>query len=84
MRRERRQLQVTNRCERHDSSFSGFPAGASAAAWNSSIAFLIFAAAMWAAWRRDPRVAVFLFALGMLFTLAVYLHHATDALPLSF
>jgi hypothetical protein len=27
---------------------------------------------------------VFLFALGVLFTLAVYLHHATDVLPLSF
>jgi uncharacterized protein DUF5993 len=51
---------------------------------DSSIACLIFAAAMWSAWLRDPRVAVFLFALGMLFTLAVYLHHATDVLPLSF
>ena len=50
----------------------------------SSIAFLIFAAAMWAAWRRDPRVAGFLLALGMLFTLAVYLRHATHVLPLSF
>jgi Family of unknown function (DUF5993) len=51
---------------------------------DSSIAFLIFAAAMWAAWRRDLRVAVFLFAPGMLLTLVVYLHHATDVLPLSF
>jgi len=50
---------------------------------DSSIAFANFATAMWAAWRRDPRVAVSLFALGLLFTLAVYLHHATDALPLS-
>ena len=50
---------------------------------DSSIAFLIFAAAMWAAWRRGPRVALSLFTLGLLFTLAVYLHHATDALPLS-
>jgi hypothetical protein len=48
------------------------------------MAFLIFAADMWAAWRRDLRVAVFLFALGMLLTLVVYLHHATDVLPLSF
>jgi hypothetical protein len=48
------------------------------------IAFLVFAATMWAAWRRDQRVAMSLFALGMLFTLAVYLHHATDVLPLSF
>lgn len=51
---------------------------------DSSLAFLIFAAAMWAAWRRTPRVALFLFAAGALFTLAVYLHHATEALPLSF
>jgi len=51
---------------------------------DSSIAFLIVATAMWAAWRRDPRVVVFLFALGMLFAFAVYLHHATSALPLSF
>jgi hypothetical protein len=51
---------------------------------DSSIAFLIFAATMWAACRRDPRVAVFLLALGMLFSLAIYLHHATDVLPLSF
>jgi RsiW-degrading membrane proteinase PrsW (M82 family) len=51
---------------------------------DSSIAFFIFAAALWAAWRRGPRVAVSLFALGVLFTVAVYLHHATDALPLSF
>jgi len=49
----------------------------------SSIAFFIFAAAMWGAWRGSPRLAVFLFALAMLFTVAVYLHHATDALPLS-
>lgn len=51
---------------------------------DSSIAFFIFAATLWAAWRRGPRVVVSLFALGVLFTLAVYLHHATDALPLSF
>ena len=51
---------------------------------DSSIAFFIFAAAMWAAWRRGPRLAVFLFTLGALFTVAAYLHHATDALPLSF
>jgi len=51
---------------------------------DSSIAFFIFAAAMWAAWRRGPRLTVFLFTLAMLFTVAVYLHHANDALPLSF
>jgi hypothetical protein len=51
---------------------------------DSSIAFFIFAAALWAAWRRGPRVTVFLFAMGVLFTVAVYLHHATDTLPLSF
>jgi hypothetical protein len=51
---------------------------------DSSIAFFIFAAALWAAWRRGPRVTVFLFSMGVLFTVAVYLHHATDALPLHF
>ena len=48
------------------------------------VLFLLFAAAMtmgWFKWRRAA-IAVFLFAIAL--TVADYLHHATDALPLSF
>jgi hypothetical protein len=48
------------------------------------IVFLIFAAALWMAWRRPARSAVCVFAAGLVLTIALYLHHATDALPLSF
>jgi len=50
----------------------------------SSIAFLVFAASLWAAWCRGPQLAMLLFTLGIVLTVAVYLHHASEALPLSF
>jgi len=49
-----------------------------------AVVFLVFAASMWLAWRRTERAAISLFALGMALTGALYLHHATGALPLSF
>lgn len=48
------------------------------------IVFLIFAGALWLAWRRSPRLAIYAFAAGLMLTATLYLHHATDALPLSF
>lgn len=48
------------------------------------LVFLIFATALWMAWRRSPRLAVYAFAAGLMLTATLYLHHATDALPLSF
>jgi hypothetical protein len=49
-----------------------------------SVVFLIFAASMWAAWRRPAGPAILLFSIGMMLTIALYLHHATQTLPLSF
>ncbi len=49
-----------------------------------SVVFLVFAASLWVAWKREGRKAILLFAAGMAFTVALYLHHATDPLPLSF
>jgi hypothetical protein len=49
-----------------------------------SVIFLVLAASMWAAWRRPAGPAVLLFLIGMILTVAVYLHHATETLPLSF
>lgn len=48
-----------------------------------SVIFLIFAASLWVAWRREPRKAILLFSLGMVCTMALYLHHATETVPLS-
>ncbi len=48
------------------------------------IVFLIFAAALWLAWRRSPCLAVYAFAAGLTLTATLYLHHATGALSLSF
>ncbi len=48
------------------------------------IAFINFGLAMWLAWRGGPRPAVLVFFVGVAYTLALYLRHATDALPLSF
>lgn len=45
---------------------------------------LVFAASMWAVWRRRELAALALASIGMVLTVAVYLHHATDSLPLSF
>lgn len=49
-----------------------------------SVVFAIFAAALYAAFRLDARIAIWLFAGGMIATVALYLHHATDVLTLSF
>lgn len=46
--------------------------------------FSLFAATMLVAWFGKPRMAYGLFALAMLLTGALYLHHATSNLPLSF
>jgi hypothetical protein len=46
--------------------------------------FLLFAATMIAAWRGRRALALALFGLSLVLSLADYLHHATDALPLSF
>ena len=48
------------------------------------VVFLIFAVALWLAWRRSQRLAVYAFAAGLMLTATLYLHHATDALVLSF
>jgi Na+/melibiose symporter-like transporter len=46
--------------------------------------FSLFAVTMLVAWFGKPRVAFLLFALAMVLTGALYLHHATTILPLSF
>jgi Family of unknown function (DUF5993) len=46
--------------------------------------FLIFAASLWVAWQRQGRKAILLYGVGMALTVAVYLHHATETLPVSF
>jgi hypothetical protein len=48
------------------------------------IVLLNFAAALWTAWRSQVRTALWLFASALTLTIALFLHHATDALPLSF
>jgi hypothetical protein len=48
------------------------------------IAFFNFSLAMWLAWRHEAPSAVYVFFAGLVFTAALYLRHATDALPLSF
>ena len=48
------------------------------------IAFVNFALAMWLAWRHEAPSAVYVFFAGLVFVAALYLRHATDALPLSF
>ena len=48
------------------------------------VVFLIFAGALWLAWRRSQRLAVYAFVAGLMLTMTLYLHHATDALSLSF
>ena len=76
-----RQGQVTIYCEMHVSV--PVPSRVSLL-MEFAVVFLVFAASMWLAWRRPPRAAISLFALGMALTGALYLRHATDALPLSF
>jgi len=49
-----------------------------------TVVFLLFAVTMFFAWFGNPRVAYMLFALAMVLTGALYLHHASSTLPLSF
>ncbi len=46
--------------------------------------FLLATATMVAAWYGDRALALGLFALALAATLAIYLHHATNTLALSF
>jgi len=48
------------------------------------IAFFNFGLAMWLAWRDATRWSLYVFFGGLAYTMALYLRHATDALPLSF
>lgn len=47
------------------------------------VIFLVFAASLWLAWSSSLRPALSLFVLGLIFSTALYLHHATDTLPVS-
>ncbi len=47
------------------------------------VVFLVLAASLWGAWSGTRRVALGLFAAAMVLTVALYLHHATETLPLS-
>lgn len=51
---------------------------------NFAVIFLILASAMVFAWRRERRLVHVLFTVAMVLTVALYLHHATSKLPLSF
>ncbi len=46
--------------------------------------FSLFAATMLVAWFDRPRLAFMLFGLAIVLTGALYLHHASSKLPLSF
>ena len=46
--------------------------------------FILFAVTMVFAWAGPPRVAFMLFALAIVMTGVLYLHHASSTLPLSF
>lgn len=48
------------------------------------VLFLLFGATMFVAWSGHRRAAVGIFILAIALTIADYLHHATDALTLSF
>ncbi len=48
------------------------------------IAFFNFALAMWLAWRLEAPSTVYAVLGSLVFTAALYLRHATDALALSF
>jgi Family of unknown function (DUF5993) len=47
------------------------------------VIFLVFAASLWLAWTSSLRPALSLFALGLILSAALYLHHATEMLPVS-
>jgi hypothetical protein len=48
-----------------------------------SIVFLVFAASLWVAWKGQRRKAILLFWARLGLTIALFLHHATDPLPIS-
>ncbi len=48
------------------------------------IAFFNFALVLWLAWRHAAWAAEYVFLAAAVYTLALYLRHATSALPLSF
>jgi hypothetical protein len=48
------------------------------------VLFLLFGAAMLLGWLGRRTLAMALFGLSLLLSVADYLHHATDKLPLSF
>jgi len=48
------------------------------------VVFLILAASLWVAWCGPLRASLLLFASVMVLTVALYVHHATETLPLSF
>jgi hypothetical protein len=47
------------------------------------VVLLVLAASLWVAWKGPERAALLLFASAMVLTVALYLHHATERLPLS-
>ncbi|HSE01454.1 MAG TPA: DUF5993 family protein [Burkholderiales bacterium] len=51
---------------------------------NFAVIFLLLAATMLVAARRDARPAYVLFGIAIVLTIALYFHHATGRLPLSF
>lgn len=51
---------------------------------NFAVIFLLLAATMLVAARRDARPTYVLFGIAIVLTIALYFHHATGRLPLSF
>ena len=51
---------------------------------DQTVLFLLFLLAMLIAWLGPRRPAIILFCLTLVLTVADFLHHATDALKLSF
>jgi Family of unknown function (DUF5993) len=47
------------------------------------VVFLVLAASLLVAWRGSERAALVFFTGAMVLTIALYLHHATETLPLS-
>jgi Na+/H+ antiporter NhaD/arsenite permease-like protein len=48
------------------------------------IAFSNFALALWLAWRGQGQFALYVFLVGLVFGISIFLRHTTTALPLSF
>lgn len=49
-----------------------------------TLIFVVFAVCIWFAWSRQARKAIVTYWLGVVLTVVLFLHHATDSLPLSF